>query len=126
MSWDKSSSNSEAAGSDCFQPPTKMFPVVYLNSIMAINLSKKEVEKASCDALIVITSTQAFVVERVAGGGIDDPRVEENCSIFPISMVKNGENYLPGGDWTVVPFVKKNGQKIESSYDYWSFSINWV
>jgi hypothetical protein len=93
---------------------------------MWINLSRSQVEKASSKALVVITSKEAFVVERVEGGGIDDKRIEQDCSIFPVTMVKEFQTSLPGGDWTVVPFVRCDGRDVESSADYRSFSVEWV
>ena len=94
---------------------------------MKIQISKAEVEAASDMAIILREGSQAFVVERQSDGGVIHCRATETHECYPVSLVKNGESFVPAGDWTVVPYVKnrKNGENLYGQ-DGTGFQIDWI
>lgn len=91
-----------------------------------IQVSAQEVARAPKDALVYIQDGVALILKRDSQGGVDDPQVKDGASFFPISMLKNEETFLEGGDWTTIPYIRSAGKLVEANANYHAFEIQWV
>lgn len=91
-----------------------------------IQVSKQEVARAQKDALVCIQDGSALILNRDRNDGVNDSRVKDGASFFPISMLKNGEIFLEGGDWVTIPYIRSGRKRIEVNADYISYQVQWV
>lgn len=98
-----------------------------------ITLSRAVVNSAPKDAVILVEETMeegnlAFVVERQPDGGIIHSQATGEHRCFPVGMAREPGDFLEGGDWTVIPYVKSDsqGSALCGAADYKSYQIRWI
>ncbi len=90
-----------------------------------IKLSYHSVKSAFYDTLICVNpDNSAFLIDRQPDGGVDDPKVQNGAVFFPARMALEGR--LFGGDWTTIPYVKRNGNLVECGDSYKDFDIELI
>lgn len=84
------------------------------------------------DALVLLSPRfpKLLLIQRDAKGGIDSPLITEECTFFPVSMLRahleaTAIFHVERGDWTVIPYTRCNGLDIPTD-DFGGAYCQWT